>query len=136
MTDHDKPRICQVLGVEVGEKVSYVDQNGEEIGLEVLEDGNVNLTFKGGMRMGWAGTGYAIVQAINHPDRIIRKPRFTEEEVADAREIVRIFGHNDVIKRTDDNALCYGQIIINSSLLPSVRPGQPIAISDIVCSKS
>ena len=139
------PRICEVLGVDVGENITYADPNGEEIGLKVLEDGSVELTFKGGMQVGWAGTGYVITQAINHPDRIIRKPRFTEEEVADAKAIARIY-RSAVVGRlengkpytsnrvmslmeawSDNDRITY----LPERLFPSLRPGASISLEDL-----
>lgn len=73
-----------------------------------------------------------MTEIINHPDRIIRKPRFTKEEVAQAKDIRYVFGREDTIRRTVDGALCYGYIILNSSLLPSIRPGQSVKLEEIV----
>lgn len=67
-----------------------------------------------------------------HPDHILRKPRFTEEEVAQAEEIRHVFGREDVIKRTDEGALRYGYIFLNSALLPSLRPGQAVILKEII----
>lgn len=137
MTDRDKPRICKVLGVEVGEDITYVDANGEEIGLRVLENGNIELTFKGGMQVGWAGTGYVITQAINHPDRIIRKPRFTEEEVAAAKMLLSA-GAKSVYKDEHGGLRWKSENFVDSlrnmlpaKLFPSLLPGQSVALADI-----
>ena len=67
----DKPRICEVLGVEVGERFEvkgqpgplYVDPEGY---LKYDEDDRLSTS--------------AIHIAINHPDRIIRKPKQEQEE--------------------------------------------------------
>ena len=83
----DKPRICEVLGVEVNERVYYKDQNGETVQFFINEDGSTTWVFESGKPLSQYGIGYAIAQAINHPDRIIRKPRFTEQEVERAKAI-------------------------------------------------
>ena len=71
-TNMDKPRIAQVLGVEVGERFAF--------GLLEYE-----LTADGGMK--WysnCGRGDSsactLIEIINHPDRIIRKPKPEQEE--------------------------------------------------------
>lgn len=87
----DKPRICEVLGVEVNERVYYKDQNGETVQFFINEDGSTTWVFESGKPLSQYGIGYAIAQAINHPDRIIRKPRFTEQEVERAKAIKVLF---------------------------------------------
>lgn len=66
----DKPRIAQVLGVEVGERFSI---SPVEKQLYVSESGNIiddnRYLF-----------AQLFVDAINHPDRIIRKPKPEQEE--------------------------------------------------------
>lgn len=79
----NKPRICEVLGVEVGEpfKVDgygsvnfYIDENGEACSNYTNDPDYCT----------------AIYQAINHPDRIIRKPRWTEQDMKDAKTLKRL----------------------------------------------
>lgn len=72
----DKPRICEVLGVEVGEDVKYRHTDGTEENICVCEDGRViisSLSCK-------ISTVAVLINAINHPDRIIRKPHWTEQD--------------------------------------------------------
>ena len=67
----DKPRICEVLGVEVGQKFTiadtdyWVEKNGA-----IFSDGN---------QRDLVGVSL-ICDAINHSDRIIRKPKPEQEE--------------------------------------------------------
>lgn len=125
----DKPRICEVLGVEVGEPFDllnsarnpyHIDADGDMVD----KDGN------------WCGE--AICVAINHPDRIIRKPRFTEQEVEDAKTLKRIFGKNGALKRYDEattkpySTLVFNQIYINQDLFPSIREGQSYTLDEII----
>ena len=79
----DKPRIAQVLGVEVGEDVKYRHTDGSEENLCVCEDGRVIIS---SLSCKITATS-VLINAINHPDRIIRKPRWTEQEVEDAKTI-------------------------------------------------
>lgn len=132
----DKPRICEVLGVEVGErfKVSptkseyYINEYGEMI------------CISNGFHLGCGGILEAI---INHPERIIHKPQFTAEEVRDAKAILKLFPDANIIGRTEGNlseedspelyvATKAGRIIfVENNLFPSVHLGQPIQLSEI-----
>ena len=90
----DKPRICEVLGVEVGEDVKYRHTDGTEENICVCEDGRViisSLSCK-------MSTVSVLINAINHPDRIIRKPRFTEQEVERAKAIKVLWPETNAIK--------------------------------------
>ena len=68
--DMDKPRICEVLGVEVEEDFKYRHTDGSEENLCVCEDGRVIISSLS-CKMTAASV---LINAINHPDRIIRKP--------------------------------------------------------------
>ena len=75
---------------------------------------------------------------INHPDRIIRKPRWTEQEVEDAKCTKRIL-EVDVVRRNE-----YGgglvasrsdvgvSIVVNRELFPSLRPGETVTLDEII----
>lgn len=122
--ENDKPRICQVLGVEVGERFDLPAPYRHYSDCYVTADAMV---YAGTQKIGSGG----LCWLYEHPDSIIRKPRFTEEEVAQAKDIRHIFGREDTIRRTDNGVLCYGYIILNSSLLPSLSPGQTVKLEDI-----
>lgn len=138
------PRICEVLGVEVGERFS-IDGYPTDYGpVQVCEDGKIRrvisekeFPFANDGEMGHKIGSNALYYLLNHPDRIIRKPRFTEEEVADAKALVRILGA-DGIERTaygGDLRAVVGEVarvVINRDLFPSLRPGQSVALADIV----
>ena len=86
----NKPRIAQVLGVEVGEEFTY--------------DFGANQVNRGAFKIGADGKRYYktgdlwnpcyneddLAVIINHPDRIIRKPRWTQQEVERAKAIRQI----------------------------------------------
>lgn len=68
----DKPRIAQVLGVEVDEEFTIVENQ-----YFIDKSGDMWCVTKNGEKL---KCGTAICCAINHPDRIIRKPRFSGQE--------------------------------------------------------
>ena len=126
----DKPRICEVLGVEPEERFSigqyeyWIDQNGDmwcEAGAE-----------------GKMACGGVLCAAINHPDRIIRKPRFTEQEVERAKAIKVLYPEICYIKNDDGwlRGLTKGKesIFLDRVLswFPSVHPGQCYTLDEII----
>lgn len=86
----DKPRIAQVLGVEVGEKFTiadtdyWIEKNGA-----IFSDGN---------QRDLVGVSL-ICDVVNHPDRIIRKPRWTEQDVEDAKALKRMIKNAHHVRR-------------------------------------
>ena len=134
----NKPRIAQVLGVEVGEEFTY--------------DFGANQVNRGTFKIGADGKRYYktgdlwnpcyneddLAVIINHPDRIIRKPRWTEQEVEDAKCTKRIL-EVDVVRRNE-----YGgglvaswsdvgvSIVVNRELFPSLRPGETVTLDEII----
>ena len=134
----DKPRICEVLVVEPEERFSigqyeyWVDQNGDMWCAAGAE--------------GKLACGGVLCAAINHPDRIIRKPRFTEQEVEDAKTIKRMFGADNFTHiRKDQFGLCemmdgpgddpnvgWYAIGMEEGMFPSLRPGETITIDEII----
>lgn len=126
----DKPRICEVLGVEVGERFAF--------GLFEYE-----LTADGGMK--WysnCGRGDSnartLIEIINHPDRIIRKPRWTEQEVELAKTVKILFPETSDLARMNACALALsndhgGHITnINSDLFPSLPLGLCVKLDEII----
>ena len=128
----DKPKIYRVLGVEVNEEFTYdfgenqVDRGTFKIGADGKR------YYKAGDFWSPCYNEYDLVVIINHPDRILRKPCFTQQEVEDAKTIVRTFGRKDTFRRTGDGVLCFGDIVINSSLLPGVQRDQTYALDEII----
>lgn len=121
----DKPRICEVLGVEVEEKFDagpYKDAYIDLFGIIRTNIGSLMDTDR-------------VCELINHPDHIIRKPRWTKQEVEEAKTIRRVFGRDGTIKRTHDigerSTLVFNHLYINANLLPSLRPGQSVKLSEI-----
>ena len=128
----DKPRICEVLGVEVGEKFRVDYPKGMTAWLHINEDGFVE-------REGGANRfkiGNSIAWAINHPDRIIRKQHFTQQEVERAKAIRLIYPKTQkldlvpcVIRIHFDNG---AKVHLSADLFPSIKPGQEYTLDEII----
>ena len=131
----DKPRICEVLGVEVGERFELGNTG---IILLVNDDGLLHIGLSQGAHKETDLNVNYLVKAINHPERIIRKPCFTEQEVEDAKYIKRIlkvdlvirnqYGNGLVAKRADGSV----SVVVNSEMFPSIRPGQSYTLDEII----
>lgn len=125
--DMDKPRIAQVLGVEVGEWFTYP---GMSTSFQVTDGGFLKCA-DGNFKM-------CVPTLINHPDRIIRKPRWTEQEVEDAKAVRRVFGRDGVIERYNKamtepySNLVFDHLYINEDLFPSLRPGESVKLEEII----
>ena len=134
----NKPRIAQVLGVEVGEEFTY--------------DFGANQVNRGAFKIGADGKRYYktgdlwnpcyneddLAVIINHPDRIIRKPRFTQQEVEFARLFNAACKNVVWIQRNDEKTLVWVVEYSNEEyrlpfrLFPSIQPGQSYTLDEII----
>ena len=136
----DKLRICEVLGVEVDE-VWHVTGNDNAIyrisGGVALEYA-IPKCYEDGHGEWRQSDTVHLIDIINHPDRIIRKPRWTEQEVEDAKTIKRVFGRDGVIERYNKamtepySNLVFDHLYINEDLFPSLRPGESVKLEEII----
>ena len=134
----EKPRICEVLGVEVGEEFSTVSTfrmmyHITEAGAFLDNAGNYP-------------NAHVVCDLISNPDHIIRKPRWTQQEVEDAKTIKRMFGADNFTHiRKDQFGLCkmmdgpgddpnvgWCAIGMEEGMFPSLRPGETITIDEII----
>ena len=132
MDKQQKPRICEVLGVEVGEDFKYRHPDGTEENICVREDGRViisSLSCK-------MSTVAVLINAINHPDRIIRKPRWTEQEVERAKAIKVLYPEADSLDECDPQVKVLNTKFViatlDTALFPSLRPGETVTLDEII----
>ena len=136
----DKLRICEVLGVEVDE-VWHITGNDNAIyrisGGVALEYA-IPKCYEDGHGEWRQSDTVHLIDIINHPDRIIRKPRWTEQEVEDAKAVRRVFGRDGVIERYNKamtepySNLVFDHLYINEDLFPSLRPGESVKLEEII----
>ena len=66
------------------------------------------------------------------------KPRFTEQEVEDAKSVKRIFGRDGTIERYNKavtepySNLVFDHLYINEELFPSIKPDQSYTLDEII----
>lgn len=136
MIEQRGPRICKVLGVEIGERFRIDYPKGMTAWLYINEDGFVERD-KGANRL---KIGNSVAWAINHPESIIRKPRFTKRDVDDAKAMKRLFPEAAILARG-----CHGHLIVGNakrvvmfvrspeaSIFPGIRPGQQVVLNEII----
>ena len=138
--DKPKPYICQRLGVEVGEHFK-IKHYSDKIEFWILENGTYQTD-----PPNKANSSVALLTSLEHPDRIIRKPRFIQQEVEDAKTIKRMFGADNFTHiRKDQFGLCemmdgpgddpnvgWCAIGMEEGLFPSLRPGETITLDEII----
>ena len=128
MNNLKKPRICEVLGVEPEEKFDAGPYKDAYVDLYGIIRTNI----------GSLMDSDRVCELINHPDRIIRKPRWTEQEVEDAKYIKRILKVDSVRRNIYGNGLIAMKsdntvsIVVNSEMLPSIHPGQSVTLDEII----
>ena len=132
----DKPRICKVLGVEVNEEFTY--------------DFGANQVNRGTLKIGADGKRYYktgdlwspcyneddLAVIINHPDRIIRKPRWTEQEVERAKAIKVLYPEADSLDECDPQVKVlntkFVMATLDTALFPSLRPSETVTLDEII----
>lgn len=124
----DKPRICEVLGVEVGEIISVNFPVGE-FAFSIGSDGQA---------IGENGQefGAILTEAINHPDRIIRKPRWTEQEVERAKAIRLLYPEADSLNECDPCIKVLNNKFViatlDTALFPSLHVCENVKLDEII----
>lgn len=135
----DKPRICEVLGIEVEEGFEF-DFGSDQVSRGKMKIGADGLRYyKNGKDWFRCWNEEDLIYIINHPDRIIRKPRFTQQEVESAKIISVLFPEATHIERLRGSKVLGitgakdGWIAdIESSLFPEIKSGQSVTLDEII----
>lgn len=132
-TNMDKPRICEVLGVEVNQNFQFNDFPFDECKVYFVgTDGEIR-NAKGG-----SVTGGELCYIINNPDRIIHKPRWTEQEVDMATLLIDFRGSGSVTVGRQVNGPLWWRGendehgLLPREFFPSLRPGETIKLDEII----
>ena len=130
-TNMDKPRICDVLGVEVNENFKFNDFPFDECKVYFVGTDGEIINAKGG-----SVTGGELCYIINNPDRIIHKPRWTEQEVERAKAIKVLYPEADKLDECDPQIKVLNTKFViatlDTALFPSLRPGESVKLDEII----
>jgi hypothetical protein len=129
-TEMMRPRICEVLGVEVGERFELKSTG---IVLLVNDDGKIHISLSHGEHKETDLNVNYLVKAINDPDCIIRKPHFAEYEIVHAKNLLDVLGDGELKRVGDMTTLRVdGKIIyLKRGAFPSLKPEQSIKLSEL-----
>lgn len=132
----DKPRICEVLGVEPEEKFEI---RGNTLGrFRINKYGTFQIEISNDC---WGvSTVECLNNLINHPENIARKPRWTEQEVERAKAIKVLLPEINAIKYDGAWTQCleivdgtyFQREVITRHLFPSVEKGQVYTLDEII----
>lgn len=132
----DKPRICEVLcsalGVEPGKEFEF---NSSKY---VIKCSNGLPYFEADEGNWWLLDNIqSLANMVNHPERIIRKPRFTQLEVERAKAIKLIYPTAYQLEEADTFVRVWdkeGKLLshVDTALFPSFQPGQSYTLDEII----
>ena len=123
----NKPRICEVLGIEPGE--SFYIQGFDGVLFWIMDDGTFTTQPNNA-----PGSASALLRTLDHPDRIIRKPRFTEQEVERAKNLLDVVGPAELRKIADMVTMKVdGKIIyLRKDAFPSLKNEMAVTLDEII----
>lgn len=138
----DKPRICEVLGIEVEEGFEF-DFGSDQVSRGKMKIGADGLRYyKNGKDWFRCWNEEDLIYIINHPDRIIRKPRWTQQEVERAKAIkvlypvVKTLAYVDIVGQTfymyDDEDNYKGSLDNLDETFPTLRSIRRATLDEII----
>lgn len=127
----NKPRICEVLGMEVNQNFQFNDFPFDEVKSYFIgTDGEIRNVHGGEV------ASSELCYIINHPDCIIREPRWTEQEVERAKAIKMLYSEAGSIEMCGFGIRVFtGNLSIatlDPSLFPSLRQNEIITLDEII----
>ena len=126
-----KPRICEVLRVEVNQSFQFNDFPFDEVKSYLIDpDGKIRNVHGGEV------TSSELCYIINHSDYIIREPRWTEQEVERAKAIKMLYSEAESIEMYGFGIRVFNRKLIiatlDPSLFPSLRQNEIITLDEII----
>ena len=128
----DKPRICEVLGVEVGERFRPKHLcNGF---LSIKENGAVEFDGDPSVK----DISNLILWLVYHPEDIVRidgeKTRFTQQEVERAKAIKVLWPCAKAVVKADSGSISVvgAPMVLNTDHFPSIKPKETYTLDEII----
>ncbi len=127
----NKPRICEVLGMEVNQNFQFNDFPFDEVKSYFIgTDGEIRNVHGGEV------ASSELCYIINHPDCIIREPRWTEQEVERAKAIKMLYSEAESIEMYGFGIRVFNRKLViatlDPSLFPSLRSNEIITLDEII----
>lgn len=127
----NKPRICEVLGVEVNQNFQFNDFPFDEPKTYFVgANGEIRNAHGGEV------TSSELCYIINNADYIIRKPRWTEQEVERAKAIKMLYSEAESIEMYGFGIRVFNRKLViatlDPSLFPSLRSNEIITLDEII----
>ena len=128
----DKPRICEILGVVPGEEFFIRGFYPGHVTFRIMDDGTFSTR-----PSNISGSTKELLQTLDHPDRIIRKPRWTEQEVKRAKAIKVLWPKAEKLYRGAATITIYTRsqlfvIDLHAELFPSLHSGKTVTLDEII----
>ncbi|MCD8008142.1 MAG: hypothetical protein LUF68_04300 [Clostridiales bacterium] len=139
MADSKKPRLCEVLGVEVNQRFVVETDDYKDIINRINTDGDRETKRDGTWAI--AAWEHLLVEAINHPEVIRPLPCWTEWDVADAKAVRRLFPQVDAVEKgesgrcltlwngVEDSVMTFDG---GARMFPSLKPGACADLDEIL----
>lgn len=118
----NNPRICEILGVEIGEEFTYP---GMSCSFRITESGFIKCS-DGDIKM-------CVPTLINFPEKIIHLPHWTTEEMNRAQNLLETIGDGELKQVGDMTTLKVdGKIIyLRKGAFPTLKPERSATLSSI-----
>lgn len=129
----NRPRLCEVLGVEIGQKFWGKWAPGNTFWIE--EEGVIH--FEGDWMI--KNAAEILLYLIEHPDEMGAekiKPHWTEQEIERARAIKALYPDADRIEECDPIIQVLSEKFViatlDTALFPSLRTGEAASLDEII----
>ena len=125
-----KSRLAEILGVEEDQEWTF------EYGKYRIHDGMREFDVRGEWKLG--NSEIVLANIIKHPEKIKRLPRWTEQDVEDAKAIKRVFKNAYEAERSADHRAVFIRSTqnwidsVDEYLLPSLKPGEKATLDEII----
>lgn len=127
-----EPRICEILGVAPGEEFFIRGFYPGHVTFRIMDDGTFSTC-----PSNISGSSSELLRALDHPDRIIHKPRWTQQEVERAKAIKLIYPAAYRLEEADPLIRVWdkeGKLLahVDVNLFLSFQPGQSYTLDEII----
>lgn len=127
--DVGKPRICEILGLDVGEE--FCIKGLDRVTYRILEDGTFATKPKNAV-----GSAKALLKTLDHPELVVRIPDLTPEEVERAKavkvlfpEVVRLERRVNGVGGMDKDGL--HKFLFSEDMFPNIEMFKSYTIEEI-----